>query len=225
MPTPEPSPRLNPVFDNTSRAAALAVIGLALLALAGWTFDAPLLARAHPTWTPMNPMTAVCFVFCGAALLLLRKEPQQRRTRWAGGAAAMCAGFVAGVALVKLSDFLPGGAVHIDQILFRRRLDGNVIAPNTVVAFGFLAVAMLLLDARNTQVRWAATALTLATAGVALLALTGYLYSVLALYQVGRHLPMAVHTAACFLLLCVGVLPPRPDREPLATLLSATAGG
>src|SRR5947207_3175097 len=125
MLTPEPSPRLNPVFDNTSRAAALLVIFVALLALAGWTFGVPLLARAHATWTPMNPMTAVCFVLCGTALL----------------------------------------------------------------------------------------------------ALTGYLYSVLALYQVRGHLPMAVNTASCFMLLCVGVLTARPDREPLATVLSATAGG
>jgi PAS domain S-box-containing protein len=225
MLTPEPSPRLNPVFDNTSRAAALVVIGIGLIALAGWSANYLPLASIHRGWVPMNPLTAACFILCGAALLFLRKEPGLRRARWAGGAAALCAGFVAAAALVKLTDYLPGGAVHLDQLLFRRRLDGNVMAPNTAVAFAFVAVAMLLLDARNTQVRWAATALTLAASGVALLALTGYLYSVLALYQVGRHLPMAVNTAACFLVLCVGVLTSRPDREPLATLLSATAGG
>jgi two-component system, NtrC family, sensor kinase len=223
--TPEPSPRLDPVFDTTSRIAALAVILVAAAALCGWTFDLMLLARVHPMWTPMNPLTAVCFMLGGVALLLLRQEPARRRTRWAGGTAALCAGVVTALALVKLSDYLPAGPVHIDQILFRRRLDGNVMAPNTAVAFAFVGVAMLLLDARNVHVRWAATALTLATAGVALLALTGYLYSVLALYQVGRHLPMAVNTAGGFLLLCAGVLTARPDREPLATLLSATAGG
>jgi PAS domain S-box-containing protein len=99
------------------------------------------------------------------------------------------------------------------------------MAPNTAVAFAFLGVSLLLLDARNLQVRWAATALTLAAAGIALLAITGYLYSVLALYKAGPHIPMAVNTAACFLLLCLGALTARPDREPLATLLSATAGG
>ena len=223
--TYEPIPRLNPMFDTTSRIAAWAVIAVALAALAGWTFDAMLLARVYPTWTPMNPLVAVCFLLTGAGLLLLREEPSRRRARWAGGAAALCAGAVAALALVKLSDFLPSGPIHIDQVLFRRRLDGNVMAPNTAVAFAFVGVAMLLLDARNVHVRWAATALTLATAGVALLALTGYLYSVLALYQVGRHLPMAVNTASAFLLLCVGILTARPDREPLATLLSATAGG
>jgi PAS domain S-box-containing protein len=227
--TPEPSPRLDPVFDTTSRLAALAAIAVAAAALCGWTFDAMVLARVYGSWTPMNPLTAVCLLLAGIALLLLRKEPGRRQLRWVGGVAAVCAGVVTALALVKLSDFLPGGPVHIDQILFRSKLvrvvPTNVMAPNTAVAFAFVGVAMLLLDARNVHVRWAATALTLAAAGVALLALTGYLYSVLALYQVGRHLPMAVNTAAAFLLLCAGILTARPDREPLATLLSATAGG
>ena len=229
MLTPEPSPRLDPVFDTTSRIAACAVIAVAVAALCGWTFDLMLLARVYGNWTPMNPLTAVCFLLAGIALLLLRKEPGRRKWRWAGGLAGLFAGVVTALALVKLSDYLPGGAVHIDQVLFRSRIarivPPNVMAPNTAVAFAFVGVAMLLLDARNVHVRWAATALTLAAAGVALLALTGYLYSVLALYQVGRHLPMAVNTASAFLLLCVGVLTARPDREPLATLLSATAGG
>jgi two-component system NtrC family sensor kinase len=232
--TSEPSPRLNPVFDTTSRGAALLVIGLGVLALTGWATGALQLASIYPHWVAMNPATAACFILAGAGLLLVRKEPRLRHTRWAGRAAAVCAGVVAAVAFVKLSDFLPGGSIQIDQVLFASKLAAlrdatpptvNVMAPNTAVAFAFVGVALLLIDARNAQIRWAGTALTLATAGIALLALTGYLYSVLALYQVGRHIPMAVNTAACFMLLCIGVLTARPDREPLATLLSATAGG
>ena len=230
MPTPHPSPRLDPVFDTTSRAAGSVVIGLGALALLGWAIDVLPLASIHPRWVPMNPLTAVCFILTGAALLLVRREPKLRRTGWAGGAAAVCAGAVAALALVKVADFLPGGgAIHVDRVLFAGKLDAtdppNVMAPNTAVAFTFLGVALLLLDARNLQVRWAATALTLGSAGIALLALTGYLYSVLALYQLEGHIPMAVNTAACIMLLCVGMLTARPDREPLATLLSATAGG
>ncbi|HEY0706442.1 MAG TPA: ATP-binding protein, partial [Polyangia bacterium] len=36
---------------------------------------------------------------------------------------------------------------------------------------------------------------------------------------------MALNTAGAFMVLCLGILSARPDREPLATLLSATAGG
>ena len=227
MLTPEPSPRLDPVFDTTSRAAALLVIGIGTLALIGWGAGARQLASISPGWVPMNPLTALCFILSAAALLLLRKEPGQRTVRWPGGAAALCAGIVAALALVKLSDFLPGGSLHIDQLIFAgaTKQAANVMAPNTAVAFAFLGIALLLLDAGNPHVRWAGTALTLATAGIALLALTGYLYSVLALYKVEGHIPMAVNTATCFMLLCIGVLTARPDREPLATLLSATAGG
>jgi two-component system NtrC family sensor kinase len=223
--THEPSPRLNPVFDTTSVLAAGLVIAIGALTLLGWTLDVMPLASIYPGWTAMNPLAAVCFILTAAALLLLRKEPALRRTRWAGGAAAVCAGVVAGLALVKLSDFLPFGQFGIDHLLFSRRLGNNAMAPNTAVAFCFLSLGLLLLDARNAQVRWAATALVLATAGVALLALTGYLYSVLALYKVRENIAMAANTAACFMLLCVGALTARPHREPLATLLSATAGG
>ena len=174
----------------------------------------------------MNPLTAVMFLLTGVALVFVRKEPALRRSRWSGAAAAVCAGAVAALALVKLSDFMPG-PIHIDQVLFASATKAlnNSMAPNTAVAFAFLGVSLLLLDAGNAQIRWAATALTLATAGIALLAVTGYLYSVLALYKAGPHIPMAVNTAACFMLLCLGILTARPDREPLATLLSATAGG
>jgi PAS domain S-box-containing protein len=223
--THEPSPRLNPVFDTTSRLAASLVIAAGLAALLGWAMNVMPLASMYPGWTAMNPLAAVCFILSGSALLLVQKEPARRRMRWAGGAAAICAGVVAGVALVKLSDFLPFGQIAIDRLLFSSRLGKNEMAPNTAVAFCFFSLGLLLLDARNAQVRWAATALVLATGSVALLALTGYLYSVLSLYKVRDNIAMAANTAACFMLLCVGALTARPDREPLATLLSATAGG
>jgi PAS domain S-box-containing protein len=223
--THEPSPRLDPVFDTTSRVASSLVVAAGAAALLGWTFDVRALASIYPGWTAMNPLAAVCFILSGSALLLLRREPALRGTRWAGGAAAVCAGVVAGLALVKLSDFLPFGQIAVDRVLFAGRLGDNSMAPNTAIAFCFLALGLLLLDARNAQVRWASAALVLATAGVALLALSGYLYSVLALYKVREHIAMAANTAACFMLLCLGALTARPDREPLATLLSATAGG
>jgi len=261
MDSSQPSPRLNPVFDLTSRVAAAAVALVGVTVLVGWAGNVQPLKSLHPSWVAMNPLTAVCFILCGVALWLSRQPRPKfcvlprpngrtgsgagagagaaqhpldlgvplRQPRWVRGIAASCAAGVAALAFMKLSDLLPYGNLNIDRILFASRLDGgavkNFMAPNTAAAFAFVALAMLLLDARNARVRWTSTALTLAAGGVALMALTGYLYNVLSLYQIEGAIAMALNTAACFLVLCVGILCARPDREPLATLLSATAGG
>ena len=77
--------------DVTTRSAALCavvlvsigcVIAVSLLVLAGWVWDVELLKSfLHPERVAMNPLTAVCFVFCAASLLLQRtpeKSPQAR---------------------------------------------------------------------------------------------------------------------------------------------------
>ena len=224
--TPEPSPRLNPVFDVTSRISAALVGVVAALVFVGWAADVPVLKGIHPRWTAMNPLTAVCFVLCAVSLWLSRGAGLPRRGLVSAGTAALCAALVAAFAFMKLADvFSDEGVLNIDRFLFASKLDGNVMAPNTAAAFAFVSLAMLLLDARNAQIRWTSTALTLAAAGVALMAVTGYVYNVLTLYQIQGYVGMALNSAACFLLLCLGILAARPDREPLATLLSATAGG
>ena len=222
--TPEPSRRLNPVFDLTSRVSSAVVAAVGAVVLCGWAFDLPVLRSINPGWTAMNPLTALCFILSGVALWVARPAPHRRRA-WHGWVTAVCAGLVAAAGFMKLADELPYGNLQVDAILFASRLQGNVMAPNTAAAFVFLALALLLLDARNAQVRWTSTALTLAAGSVALMAVTGYVYNVLALYQVQGYIAMALNTAVCFMLLCLGVLCARPDREPLATLLSATAGG
>ncbi|ADH84994.1 sensor histidine kinase [Desulfurivibrio alkaliphilus] len=50
---------------------ALAVLGLALLALLGWLAELPRLASFGPGMIPMAPSTALFFLLCGLALLVL----------------------------------------------------------------------------------------------------------------------------------------------------------
>ena len=241
MVTSEPSRRLHSVLTTASCAAAGAVAGMGVLVLLGWALDVEFLkSLLHPNRVAMNPLTAVCFVLAGAALWLSRRaEPwprrdgedgrpsppgRKQRTLWG---ATLLAGVVAASAMVKLSDFLPGGGadLRIDRLLFRARLGENEMAPDTAVAFVLVALAMLTLDARNPRLRWLSTAFTLSAASVALLALTGYLYNVLSLYQVRGYIPMALNTAIAFGTLCVGILAARPRREPVATAVSDTLGG
>ena len=102
--TPEPSPRLNPVVDVTSRISA-AVVGLvAALVLVGWAAEVSVLKGIHPRWTAMNPLTAVCFVLCAVSLWLSRGAGLPRRGLVSAGTAALCAALVAAFAFMKLAD-------------------------------------------------------------------------------------------------------------------------
>src|SRR5205823_2771269 len=67
--------------------------------------------------------------------------------------------------------------------------------------------------------------LTFVAGCVALLALVGYAMRSLAFYNVPSRVPMALNTAVCFAALCAGTLCARLGREPMATLVSHTAGG
>jgi signal transduction histidine kinase len=120
---------------------------------------------------------------------------------------------------------------HVDEILFRDQLRSravaNRMAPNTALNFLLVGLALLLLDVetRRGGGRRPAQILTLTATCVSLLALVGYFLAVLAFYNVPTKVPMALNTALCFAALCVGTLCARLDREPMATIISATAGG
>ena len=67
--------------------------------------------------------------------------------------------------------------------------------------------------------------LGLLTVAIALLALTGYIYGVVAFYRISGFISMAFNTAIAFLLMGIGILAARPQFEPIATLLSEPPAG
>jgi PAS domain S-box-containing protein len=95
---------------------------------------------------------------------------------------------------------------------------------NTALAFLGLGLALLTLD-RPRAGEWPAQVLALGSGAIALVALTGYLYSATELYGIASFTQMALHTAAAMLVLAAGVLAGRPDRGLMATVTSDGPGG
>jgi PAS domain S-box-containing protein len=213
-------PRHVAVTRAAARIAALAVVGLGAMALAGWVTRVEVLKSfLHPGKIAMNPATAACFILAGTSLCLAE------RRRWRRVAIA-CAAVVVSVGLLKLVTFFGGWNVGVDRWLFRSQLGTNVMAPNTAFNFVLAGTALLLLDVTLFRRVRPTPFLTLLAMAVALLALIGYLYNVTALYKpTHRYIAMALNTAMGFLALSLGILCARPEREPLRTLLSHTAGG
>jgi signal transduction histidine kinase/CheY-like chemotaxis protein/HPt (histidine-containing phosphotransfer) domain-containing protein len=220
-------PRIVAALRVVVRLSIAYVIGASLLVLAGWAFNVEMLKSfMHPERVAMNPLTAVCFVFCAVSLLLQREPGAPPPARLAAGLLAGAVVVSAGVVLVSLAF---GLGPHLDEWMFRGqlavRVEHNRMAPNTASDFLLAGCALLVLDLRSRRGYWPAQSLALMAAVVALLALSGYAFSALSFYRVSTAVPMALNTAISFSVLCIGILCARPDREPTRMIVSETAGG
>jgi two-component system, sensor histidine kinase and response regulator len=207
------------------RFASVALPALALTVLVGWHFQVEVLkSLLHPEGVAMNPLTAVLFLLSGMAVGLLGwggplPGPVRRTVGTVLGAGVAILAF-----LTLLDNVLPW-VPAVDTLLFTDHLGENRMAPNTAVNFVLAGGALAFLDRRFRGRHLLAQGLILAVGGVTLLALTGFLFSVGAFYGMEGYIPMALNTALGFALLTLGLLALRPGREPMATLVSGTAGG
>ena len=207
--------------------AGYGAAGIGVLVMVGWILGIELLKRIVPTLVAMNPVTAVCFILCGLALLCQRDGSDEKR---ALRAARWCAIVVVIVAISKfmtLGFHLPTG---VDQLLFSSQLgdditgQANRMAPNTALGFLLIGAALGFLKWRTRREFLPAQFLALGGAVASLLALIGYAYGIKSLYGVGAYIPMALHTALTFLLLAGGILATQPERGLMQTLTGSGTG-
>jgi signal transduction histidine kinase/CheY-like chemotaxis protein len=90
----------------------------------------------------------------------------------------------------------------------------------------FLSAALLLLEVRALGGYWFSTALVLLAGMVSMLSLCGHLYSDGILHhQLSSWIPSSLNAAVMLASLSVAILFARTQREPLASTVSASAGG
>jgi PAS domain S-box-containing protein len=138
----------------------------------------------------------------------------------------LCTGLVCVVAGLTVAEYATGLDFGLDQLLFRDVLDEHTLysgrmTPVTASCFVLVSASLLLLAVPRG--RWLQQALALATGLVGLTGVLGYLYDVKQLYQFAGVASMALHTAAGFVVLSVGLLFARTDG--LVRVLSGAAPG
>lgn len=213
-------------FVQCSKYLAYLVISVAIAVLIGWQFNIGLLKRVIPGLVAMNPLTAVCFIMSAVSLLLF--SSQNNRTAWAK---AIALGITV-ICMVKITGMLLGIEHNIDKILFHDRLQADVVvgntnsmAPNTALCFMVISLALFYLPHETSGGKRVSEFMSITVLLLSLLSIIGYIYNVSFYYPVLAFIPMALHTALCFLGLSIAMLFLYPDKGMMSELTTHHAGG
>ena len=212
-------------FRWTPALCGLIAILIGATGLTGWLLNVDVLKRLHPALSSMKANSAMGLELAGLALLLATARtapPWRRRVAW------VCATFVTLLGLLTLGEYIFAADLRIDELLVRDLTSATLpgrMGANTAACFLLIGVALLLLNVRWRVLERLAEGFALAAFVVALAALLGFAYDASVLRRLVSATEMSLHSALSFVLLCVGLLAPRPCRPFVAMLLSPGRSG
>lgn len=187
-------------FIPFSMVSAAGTLLLGLAVVFGWFAHDATLIQVDPGLTPMQFNTALSLALCGSGLLALVGQC----TRWASAVGSLLV-LIAGI---TLSQYITGVDIGIDELFVDHFITVNTtfpgrMAPNTALCFILFGISLW----QPHLGRWGtATSSTLCSivASLGFVTLVSYVAGIDSAYSWGRMTPMAVHTAAGFLVLGLG---------------------
>jgi signal transduction histidine kinase len=200
--------RLVSFFEHLPRVAAASTVAIGAAVLAGWTLGIPQL-RGFEGTPPMAPLTAATFVAAGLSLFLAQSRTP---SRWTAELSRVIALAVLLLALITGAEYLLNRDLGVDLLLFPNAISAfksdvpGRMGINTIAAFFFAAVGILLLR-RDRRVNGISS--QIAACGVlviAFIALVGYAFGVHNLYSMQELLGMVLLSAVAFVILGTGLL-------------------
>jgi PAS domain S-box-containing protein len=224
-----PNFRILAGLQRASIWLVIIVLAVALLVLAGWVWDIPLFTRPLRLSVPMNPITALACILLGSSrLLMASSDACMARFSIARGLASLTMLMV----LLRMLTLLRGFPIAIDLFLFESKIvthDADTLharmSLSAAFSLFFLSSGLLLMPARASHNHVPFQVSAIAGGLPAFFYIIGYLYKVKEFYGVFRHLPMAIHTAGCCLLLSLALLFARPGEGLMKDLTSDLSGG
>jgi len=195
----------------------------ALVVLAGWALSRPALTMLGAGSGHVNPLTAICLLLIGVALMFLLPSTHGPSE---GVIGRVFAAIALGLSIATLATLrLPGGP---DTLLFHAALQPTLptsrMAPTTALLLVANAIAVLLLDV-DIRGRRPAQFVILLSLPITFVVQVGYLFRITELEGWGAYIPMARPTIASLALLQIAVLAGRMEYGVTRIFVAQGAGG
>ena len=221
--------RLFRLFEHVPRGASAVAIAVGSLVLFGWVFNLALLKSVFSGLVAMKANTALGFILAGVSLwaATISRVPKRLPLAIAG----FCGGAVLLLGLLVLAEYLSGANFGIDQLLVSdiSTLPGDIpgrMAVSTAACFAALGAALVLISREKGGFVPAVHTLATVPILVAGAALVSYGYNIEAFLRIKlQYTPMALHTAAGFVVLGLGVINARPDYPFRRIMTSDSVAG
>ncbi|MDA3898517.1 MAG: hypothetical protein PF482_20450 [Desulfobacteraceae bacterium] len=178
---------------------------LGMVVLIGWYTHNANLIQVHRTFVPMQYNTALGFLLCGMAMVLILLEKFRP--------AALLASIAGLIGLLTLAEYLFNINIGIDQLFMKHYITVQTshpgrMAPNTALCFVLTAGYILMMQLREklnhiSVISGITAALILALGATAF---GSYLSGLHTAYGWGNLTRMAIHTSASFCILGIGAL-------------------
>lgn len=211
-------------FVNVYRFSSLlvkAVVAVPCIVLIGWQFNLPFFRSISDRLAVMNPTTAVLFILSALSLSLINEDNNSKTIRL-GKYLGL---FVTLIAVIRLYGFIQGWNIGIDQVIYHNKLAGNEMALNTVISFILIGAGLFLTDDRQNGSIVPTQLFASLVFIISLFTIIGYLYATGSGYKNSVFMPMAIHTAVCFILLSLGVLLCRHRQGFVGFIMQKNSGG
>lgn len=205
---------------RASSVGGVVIAALGVVAIVGWTSGVTALRTAIPALPAMKFNSAVGFAIAGLSISALGAADESRLRR-IGRAATSLYGLLG---LLTLGEYAFNSGLGFDNPFGLDTAGANPgrMAATSAACFVALAISVLALDRRRNGV---GQTVGLAVVVIAWLAVIGYVFGVISLYNLGNSTPMALNTAIGFVIAGVATLFARPDRGFVALLTGSNAGG
>ena len=197
------------------------VLLIAIFVLAGWEFDIDFFKHPLPGTKAMNPAAAVAFIFSSVSFFLLTSSSYSRRKQNLGSFFAIAVLLIGGL---KFFSIILDFNFSINTILFSEKVHEDRIGSAGAFSFMLIGAALVLLNEKTKKKAGIINFIVLLIGCVAFFSILGYLYQVKTFYGWITYIPMAIHSAICFLLLSLAILFTNADTGIMKDFTGPYAG-